>query len=83
VGERGIVELEVGRAIRSYGSSPQHIDISGAEADQPLATELSYFVACIRNGVKPKVVTSSDAVAGLTIADAVLASLRTGGMVQT
>jgi predicted dehydrogenase len=83
MGERGSVELEVGRAIRSYCSSPQHIDIGGAEADQPLATELSYFVACIRNGVKPKVVTSTDAVAGLRVTDAVLASLRTGGMVQT
>lgn len=82
IGERGSVELEVGAAIRSYGTSPRIIDVSGAAADQPHEAELAYFVECIRTGAKPSVVTLGDAVAGLGISDAILASLRTGGMAR-
>ena len=82
IGEHGSVELEVGAAIRSYGTSPRIIDISGAAADQPHEAELAYFVECIRTGAKPSVVTLGDAVAGLGITDAILDSLRTGGMAR-
>ena len=78
IGERGSVELEAGAAIRSYGTSPRKIDISGAAADQPLEAELAYFIECIRTGAKPTVVTLGEAMAGLSVADAVLTSLRTG-----
>lgn len=83
IGERGSIELEVGKAIHACGASPLHIDIGGVETDQPLETELSYFAACIRNGETPKAVTSGDALAGLRVADAVLASLQSGGLVRT
>ena len=82
IGERGSVELEVGRAIRVYGSEPRRIDIGGADPDQPLQAELSYFIECIRSGAEPRVVTLADAVAGLTTADAVLASLASGERVR-
>jgi predicted dehydrogenase len=82
IGERGSVELEVGATIRSYGTLPRIVDISDAPADQPHEAELAYFVECIRTGAKPSVVTLGDAVAGLGITDAILASLRTGGMAR-
>ena len=53
-----------------------------AEADQPLRSELSYFVDCIRTRSAPRVVTLADAVAGLEAADAAIASLKTGQLVR-
>jgi predicted dehydrogenase len=82
IGEQGSVELEVGAAIRAFGSEPRLIDISGADPDQPLKAELSYFIECIRSGTEPQVVTLADAVAGLETADAVLASLASGERVR-
>lgn len=79
IGELGSVELEVGVAIRSYGGSPRHIDLSGTNADQPLKTELAYFTNCIASRTKPNIVTLADAVAGLKVADAILAALRDVG----
>lgn len=82
IGERGSVELEVGAAIRVFGAKPRIINISEAEADQPLRSELSYFVDCIRTRSEPSVVTLADAVAGLQAADAAIASLKTGHSVR-
>jgi predicted dehydrogenase len=78
IGELGSVEMEVGAAVRSYGLAPRHVDISRAEADQPIRAELDYFVDCITSGAKPSVVTLADAIAGLETSDAILASLRSG-----
>lgn len=82
IGGRGSVELEVGAAIRVFGVEPRILDISEAEADQPLRSELSYFVDCIRTRSEPRVVTLADAVAGLEAADAAIASLKTGQLVR-
>ena len=78
IGERGSVELEVGGAIRLYATAPWESDLSKVDPDQPLATELAYFVECIRSHQPPETVTLADALAGLATAEAVLASLRTG-----
>ena len=83
VAERGSVELEIGTAIRAYGTAPVHIDIGEWDPAAPLHAELSHFVACIRSGTKPSVVTIEDAVTGLGIADAVLESLRAGKVART
>ena len=81
VGERGSVELEAGRAIRQFGARARTIDLATTPED-PLAMELDHFIACIRNGERPKAVTMEDACAGLAFAEAVLASLKTGFMVR-
>jgi len=83
IGERGSVELEAGAAIRVYGDAPLVLDISAADADQAHEAELAYFVACIRGRAKPETVTLGDAVAGLRVADAVLASLQSGAPSRT
>jgi predicted dehydrogenase len=81
VGEQGGVELEAGTHIRQYGRKPRLIDLASDPPEDPLAAELRYFVACIRSGERPSVVTLKDACAGLGIADAVMASLRSGDKV--
>jgi predicted dehydrogenase len=82
IGERGSVEMEVGGAIHVYGAAPRQIDVSGADPDQPLRSELAYFVECIHAGREPTVVTLADAVAGLRTADAAIASLTSGETVR-
>jgi predicted dehydrogenase len=82
IGERGSVEMEVGRAILVYGVEPRQIEISGGDPDQPLKAELACFVECIGAGRKPRVVTLADAVAGLKTADAAIASLTGGERVR-
>lgn len=82
VGERGGIDFETGAHIRQYGALARSIDLSGAPADDPLRTELSYFVDCIRRGDRPTAVTLDDAVMGLDVAEAVMASLRSGKAVQ-
>jgi predicted dehydrogenase len=83
IGERGSVELEAGVAIRVCGAAPLVIDIGAADPDQPHTAELAHFVACIRTPTKPETVTLADAVAGLRVADAVLASLQSGAPSRT
>lgn len=81
VGERGGVDFETGSVLRQYGPKTREIDLAKSGPDDPLHSEVSYFVDCIRSGRRPEVVTSRDAHAGLMIAEAALASLRAGGIV--
>jgi predicted dehydrogenase len=83
IGENGAVEWEAGAYVRSFGTSPRHIDVSGIDPDQPHIAELEHFVGCIRDGRRPDVVTLADAMAGLATADAVRASLASGRLVRT
>lgn len=82
VGERGGIDFETGAFLRQYGPRIREIDLAKAEPDDPLHSEVSYFVDCIRSGRRPEVVTPQDAHAGLMIAEAALASLRAGGIVR-
>jgi predicted dehydrogenase len=82
IAEHGSAEMEVGDGIRVYGAAPRQIDVSGVDPDQPLRSELAYFVECIRAGREPTVVTLADAVAGLRTADAAIASLTSGERVR-
>ena len=50
--------------------------------DDPLASEVAYFVHCIRSGARPEAVTVATRMHGLMIAEAALASLRDGGIVR-
>lgn len=81
VGEHGGIDFETGADLRQYGASPRTIDFSG-QADDSLYAEELYFIDCIRKGERPRIVTAGDALAGLEIAEAILASLREGGIVR-
>jgi predicted dehydrogenase len=74
VGERGGIDFETGAYLRQHGASPRNIDLSG-QADDSLFVEDSYFAQCICKGERPTVVTSRDALMGLAIAEAAMASL--------
>jgi predicted dehydrogenase len=78
VGERGSVELEAGATLRTFGAAPRVLDISGDDPDQPHKAELAHFIGCIRGLERPETVTLADAMAGLAVVDATLASLRSG-----
>jgi predicted dehydrogenase len=80
VGERGGVDFEAGAYLRQYGTKMREIDLRSEPPDDPLLGELAYFVECIRSTQRPRVVTAADALSGLMIVEAALASLRKGGM---
>jgi predicted dehydrogenase len=80
IGENGSAELDAGIAIRTYGAKPAVVDISGGDPDQAILTEVTYFADCIRSARKPAAVTLPEAVAGLAVADAIMASLASGGL---
>jgi len=82
VGERGGIDFEAGAFLRQYGAASRNHDRTAQAPDDSLLTELSYFVRCIRNDERPQIVTSRDAHAGLMIAEATIASLRKGGIIQ-
>jgi predicted dehydrogenase len=82
VGERGSVELEVGSHIRQHGAVTRQIDLPQVALDEPLRIELRYFVHCIRSAERPRVVTLRDAITGLAVAEAAIASLQTGAGVR-
>lgn len=75
VAERGGIDFETGAYIRQYGDTSRRIDLAELGPDESLLNEVSYFVHCIRAGERPSVVTARDALAGLEIAGAALASL--------
>ena len=79
IGERGSVEMEDGSPIRVYGVAPREVS---PPANDLLAAELGYFRDCIRERRRPAIVTLDEAITGLAAADAVLASLKSGGLVR-
>ncbi len=83
VGEQGGIDFEAGAFLRQYGAAPRNIDAAAQAPDDSLFAEVSYFAHSIRNRARPDIVTPRDAHAGLQIAEAALASLRNGGIVQT
>lgn len=81
VGERGSVALDVDGSIRVFGADPRQIDVT-VDYDAALAAEHAHFVDCIHNRTPPTAVTLDEALDGLVIAEAVLASVNTGEVVR-
>jgi predicted dehydrogenase len=80
--ESGSVELELDAFIRVFGRRRRDIDLRQEPRDDMLATEVAYFINCIRSGRKPDIVTLEDARKGLLAVDAIMESLRTGKIVH-
>ena len=75
VGDRGSVELVVGRVLEVYAqgrrtSYPANLD------DDPLRNEQDHFLACVRDSSQAPALTLSQALVGLRLADAAIGSLR-------
>ena len=77
VGDRGGVELTVGRSIEVYadGRRTEH-PCDGA--DDPLKNEQDHFLACVRDRTLRPALNLDDALSGLKLADAALESLGAG-----
>ena len=58
VGERGGIDFETGGYLRQYGAKTREIDIPRDAPDDPLYSEVAYFVDCIRSGRRPAAVTA-------------------------
>jgi predicted dehydrogenase len=77
VGDRGSVELTVGAALDVYAEG-RRTSSPAATADDPLRNEQDHFLACVRDGSQAPALTLSQALVGLTLADAAIESLRPG-----
>jgi predicted dehydrogenase len=75
VGDRGSVELVVGRGLDVYAAGGR-TSYPAAEADDPLRNEHDHFLACVRDRTQAPAVTLSQALIGLKLADAPIQSLR-------
>lgn len=81
VGERGAVVWEANRGFIEEGPASIQSDVADTE-DEMVTRELNHFVECISRGTPSDVVTLEDARVGLSIAESVLTSLRTGSSVH-
>jgi predicted dehydrogenase len=77
VGDRGSVELFVGRTLYVYAEG-RLTTYPVAEADDPLRNEQDHFLACVRDRSQTPAVNLEQALAGLRLADAAVESLRLG-----
>jgi predicted dehydrogenase len=75
VGDRGSVELEVGRPLRLYADG-RMTEIPLVPGDDMLANEHDHFLDCLRERKAKPALTLDDALNGLKLADAILESLR-------
>ena len=75
VGDRGSVELAVGRSLSVYaeGRCKRH---KLAEADDPLRNEQDHFLVRVRDRSRARALDLPQALAGLKLADAALESLH-------
>jgi predicted dehydrogenase len=75
VGDRGSVELIVGRATQVY--SEGHCAVyQSFETDDPLKNEQDHFLACVIDRSRAPALGLPEALAGLRLADAAMESLR-------
>lgn len=75
VGNRGSVELTVGAGLDVYAEG-QRTHYPKASEDDPLRNEHDHFFACVRDRSRTPALTLSQALVGLKLADAAIASLR-------
>lgn len=80
VGERGSVELEMGRSLVLFAGSRQEIDV--VAEDDALANEQAHFLDCVRDPLCRPKLGLEDALNGLLLADALLRSLALGRSVD-
>ncbi|MBN8997372.1 MAG: Gfo/Idh/MocA family oxidoreductase [Rhizobiales bacterium] len=80
--DQGSVELEFGSRIRVSGKHSRSIDLKAAAPDNELRNELAAFVAGVRAGTHPGVVTLAEARLGLIAAEAIVRSFTLGEMVR-
>lgn len=75
VGDRGSVELTVGKSLRVYadGRCTRH---RLAKADDPLRNEQDHFLVCVRDRTRARALDLPQVLAGLKLADAALESLH-------
>ena len=71
VGNRGSVELTVGAGLEVYAEG-QRVRYPAAMADDPLRSEQDHFLACVRDRSVAPALTLSQALVGLTLADAAI-----------
>jgi predicted dehydrogenase len=74
VGDRGSVELEVGRSLRVYAEG-RCTRLTLAEADDPLRNEQDHFLVRVRDRSRARALDLPQALAGLKLAEAALESL--------
>ncbi|MCB1495860.1 MAG: Gfo/Idh/MocA family oxidoreductase [Bauldia sp.] len=82
VGENGSAELDVDGTIRVFGTEPQTIEVT-IDYDAALHAEHMHFVDCLRSGKPPETVTLREAITGLAVAEAAMASIGNGDVVIT
>jgi predicted dehydrogenase len=75
VGDRGSIELVVGRVLHVHAEG-HRTDYPAAEADDPLSNEQDHFLACVRDRSRAPALDLTQALAGLKLADAAIESLR-------
>jgi predicted dehydrogenase len=81
VGDRGSVELEVGRTLHHYAEGKCRV-VDLVARDDALANELDHFLGCLRDPQRKPALTLRDAAAGLNLAGGLLRSLESGGTQQ-
>jgi predicted dehydrogenase len=75
VGDRGSIELTVGAGLELYADG-RRTSYPTATADDPLRNEQDHFLACVRDRSHTPALTLPQALVGLKLADAAIASLR-------
>jgi predicted dehydrogenase len=75
VGDRGSVELVVGRGLDVYAEG-RCTRYPTDQEDDPLRNEHDHFLACVRDRSQAPALTLSQALVGLRLADAAIGSLR-------
>jgi predicted dehydrogenase len=75
VGDRGSVELVVGAGLDVYAEG-RRTHYPEASPDDPLRNEQDHFLRCVRDRSQTPALTLSQALVGLTLADAAIESLR-------
>lgn len=80
-GTDGAIVLELRSSVTLLGASVEAVDHELTPTAHPGAidAELQYFCECIRNGSSPTIVTLAEAVHGVRIAEAIMASIDEGG----
>lgn len=75
VGDRGSIELEVGRSLRLFAAG-RTTELALAQVNDMLANEHDHFLDCFRDRTMQPVLTLCDALEGIRLTDAILESLR-------
>jgi predicted dehydrogenase len=81
VGDRGSVELELGRSLSLFSEGSRR-DQALDPADDALANEQTHFLDCLRDPARAPALALDDAAAGLRLAEGLLQSIALGQPVE-